>query len=111
MFESTPTETTGTVSPGTVAPGIETPSLVAQRAELAALIVSTLSLDTLPDEIDPQAPLFGDGLGLDSIDALEIALAVSRAYGFELRSDDQQNQRIFHSLDSLARHVAEYRTT
>ena len=102
---------TTTDEPGSEVPGTETPGLVAQRSELAALIVSTLSLDTAPDEIDPHAPLFGEGLGLDSIDALEIALAVSRAYGFELRSDDQQNQRIFHSLDSLARHVAAYRTT
>lgn len=99
--ESTLTETFGT----------ETPGLLAQRSELATLIVSTLSLDMPADQIDPHAPLFGEGLGLDSIDALEIALAVSRAYGFELRSDDQQNQRIFHSLDSLARHVAEHRTT
>ena len=86
-------------------------SLVAQRAILAALIVSTLSLDITPAEIDPDAPLFGEGLGLDSIDALEIALAVSRAYGFELRSDNAQNQQIFHSLDSLSRHVAAHRTT
>ena len=81
------------------------------RAEVAELIVRTLGLEMEPGDIDPDAPLFGEGLGLDSIDALEIALAVSRAYGFDLRSDDEQNQRIFHSLDSLAAHVAAHRTT
>lgn len=84
-------------------------TLVAQRDALAALIVATLSLEMVPGDIDPDAPLFGDGLGLDSIDALEIALAVSRAYGFELRSDNANNQQIFHSLDSLARYVAAHR--
>ena len=82
----------------------------AGRRELAELIVSTLSLEVAPGAIDPLAPLFGDGLGLDSIDALELALAISRAYGFELRSDDERNGRIFVSLDSLARHIAAYRT-
>ncbi len=85
-------------------------ALVTQRDALAALIVGTLSLDVAPGDIDPAAPLFGEGLGLDSIDALEIALAVSRAYGFELRSDNANNQQIFHSLDSLARHVIAHRT-
>ncbi len=80
------------------------------RRELAELIVSTLSLEVAPEAIDPLAPLFVDGLGLDSIDALELALAVSRAYGFELRSDDERNGRIFASLDSLARHIAAHRT-
>ena len=80
------------------------------HAELASLIVSTLSLEIAPADIDPEAPLFGEGLGLDSIDALEIALAVSRAYGFELRSDDERNGRIFASLSSLARHIAAHRT-
>ena len=78
--------------------------------ELARLIVSTLSLEVAPGDIDPDAPLFVDGLGLDSIDALELALAVSRTYGFELRSDDERNGRIFASLDSLARHIAAHRT-
>ena len=82
----------------------------AGHRELAGLIVSTLSLDVVPGDIDPAAPLFVDGLGLDSIDALEIALAVSRTYGFELRSDDERNGRIFASLDSLARHIAAHRT-
>lgn len=83
---------------------------VARRRELAELIVSTLSLEVAPEAIDPLAPLFVDGLGLDSIDALELALAISRTYGFELRSDDERNGRIFASLDSLARHIAAHRT-
>src|SRR5215217_5127255 len=73
---------------------------------LAKLIVSALQLETDPAAIDPEAPLFGNGLGLDSIDALEIALAVSKAHGIELRSDDQENHRIFASLRSLSAHIA-----
>ena len=72
-----------------------------QEAELARLIVSTLNLDVTPDSIDPQAPLFADGLGLDSIDVLELALAISQTYGVQLRSDDEHNETIFQSLRSL----------
>ena len=72
---------------------------------LATLIVSALQLEAAPEEIAPAAPLFGDGLGLDSIDALEMALAISKAYGIELRSDDEQNNRIFASLRSLSAHI------
>lgn len=79
--------------------------------ELATLIVSALNLeDVSADEIDPQEPLFGGSLGLDSIDALELALAISRHYGFELRSDDENNLQIFASLRDLAAHVASHRT-
>lgn len=78
--------------------------------ELAALMVRTLQLETQPDAIQPDAPLFGDGLGLDSIDALELSLAISREYGLELKSDDQRNGRIFASLRALAEHVAAHRT-
>ena len=77
---------------------------------LAELIVSSLQLETTADAIEPAAPLFGDGLGLDSIDALELALAISRAHGFELRSDDERNGRIFASLRSLSQHVEAHRT-
>ncbi len=83
----------------------------ALEAELAALLVEALNLEMAPADIDPTAPLFGDGLGLDSIDILEVALEVSRRYGFQLRSDDENNQRIFESLRSLAAHVAQHRTT
>ena len=78
--------------------------------ELAELIVSALNLEIAPDEIDPQAPLYKEGLGLDSIDILEVALVVSKRYGFKLREDDQDNVRIFRSLAALALHVAERRT-
>lgn len=80
-------------------------ALTAQELELAQLIVSTLNLEVTAGEIDPQAPLFGDGLGLDSIDILEIALAISKTYGVRLRSDDQDNARIFASLRSLHEHI------
>jgi acyl carrier protein len=78
--------------------------------EIAGLIVSALNLDVTRGEIDPDAPLYKEGLGLDSIDILEVALVVSKRYGFKLRDDDQDNIRIFRSLNSLASHVAERRT-
>jgi acyl carrier protein len=78
--------------------------------EVAALLVDALNLDTPAADIDPQAPLYGEGLGLDSIDILEVALVVSKRYGFQLRSDDEQNVRIFSSLASLADHIAAHRT-
>ncbi|MGG5888723.1 phosphopantetheine-binding protein [Falsiroseomonas sp. HC035] len=83
---------------------------LALEADLARLIVTALSLETAAEEIAPEAPLFGTGLGLDSIDALELALAVSKAYGVQLRSDDERNHRIFASLRSLAAHIAGHRT-
>lgn len=77
--------------------------------ELAQLFVDALNLETPADQIDVTAPLFGDGLGLDSIDILEVALEVSQRYGFQLRSDDADNERIFRSIRSLAAHVAQHR--
>lgn len=73
----------------------------AQEAELAQLIVSTLNLEVTADRIDPEAPLFGEGLGLDSIDILEVALVVSQQFGVKLRADDKDNAHIFSSLRSL----------
>ena len=74
------------------------------------MIVSTLNLENVkPEEIDPNAPLFGAGLGLDSIDALELALEISKRYGFQLRSDDEDNRRIFASLSNLAAHIEKNR--
>lgn len=73
--------------------------------EVAQLIVDALHLEDKPEDIRPDAPLFGEGLGLDSIDALELSLAISRTYGFELKSDDERNARVFASLRSLARHI------
>ena len=81
------------------------------QLELAALLVEALNLDISPDTIDPQAPLYGEGLGLDSIDILEVALVVSQRYGFQLRSDDEDNVRIFTSLASLSEHVAAHRVS
>jgi len=78
--------------------------------EVASMIVSTLNLDSVtPEQIDPAAPLFGSGLGLDSIDALELALEISKRYGFQLRSDDEDNRRIFASLANLAAHIEKNR--
>ena len=79
------------------------------QREVAGLLVEALNLDIAPDSIDPQAPLYGEGLGLDSIDILEVALVVSQRYGFQLRSDDEDNVRIFTSLASLADHIATHR--
>ena len=76
---------------------------------MAALLIEAVHLELNAADIDPIAPLFGDGLGLDSIDALEIALAISRRYGFELKSDDERNHQIFASLRSLAAHIAAHR--
>jgi acyl carrier protein len=80
------------------------------QREVAALLVEALNLDIAPQTIDPQAPLYGEGLGLDSIDILEVALVVSKRYGFQLRSDDEDNIRIFASLSSLVDHIAGHRT-
>lgn len=90
----------------------ETSPLTAQTllAEVADLIVSALNLDLDPGNIEPDAPLFGEGLGLDSIDVLEVALVVSKRYGFQLRSDNDDNVRIFSSLRTLAAHIASQRT-
>lgn len=88
-------------------------SLDAQTAPeraVAELVVSALQLEVPADSIDPDLPLFGEGLGLDSIDALELALAITCAYGFELRSDDEHNHKIFASLRSLTSHIEAHRT-
>lgn len=80
--------------------------------ELATLIVECLNLETVtPEQMDPDAPLFGGDLGLDSIDALEIALAVSKHYGFQLRSDNPDNRQIFTSLRNLSAHIEQHRAS
>jgi acyl carrier protein len=81
-------------------------SLTDFESEIAKFIVTALNLDVSPDKIAPMDPLYGDGLGLDSIDVLEVALAVSKRYGFQMRSDDANNAVIFSSLRSLAAHIA-----
>ena len=80
-----------------------------EELKLAELIVVTLNLEMKAAEIDPTAPLYAEGMGLDSIDILEIALAISKAYGVKLRSDDEHNRNIFTSLRSLNQHIQEHR--
>ena len=78
--------------------------------EVAEMIVSALNLEISPEDIQPEAPLFGDeGLGLDSIDILEVALVVSKRYGFQLKADNEDNFRIFSSLRNLSAHIASQR--
>ncbi|MDR2839515.1 MAG: phosphopantetheine-binding protein [Azonexus sp.] len=85
--------------------------LSAVELELAKAMVAALNLDLAAEEIDPEMALYGsEGLGLDSIDMLEMALVVSRNYGFQLRSDSADNVEIFRSLRSLSRYVEANRT-
>jgi acyl carrier protein len=86
-------------------------SAASLERELAGLLVEVLHLEMAAGDIQPEAPLYGEqGLGLDSIDILEIAVAISKKYGFKLRSDDPDNDRIFASLRALASHIAEKRS-
>ncbi len=78
--------------------------------EVAELLVATLNLETPAADIVPDEPLYGEGLGLDSIDILEVALVISRQYGLELRADHEDNGQIFGSLRSLCEHIAAQRT-
>ena len=78
--------------------------------EVAELVVSALNLELSVTDVQPDLPLYGDGLGLDSIDILEIALVVSKQYGLQLRADQEDNHAIFHSLRSLSNHIAAQRT-
>jgi len=96
--------------PAAMAPQVPPADQHALERELAALFVRALNLEMAAADIDPETPLFGDGLGLDSIDILEVALEVSQRYGFQLRSDDENNHQIFGNLRSLAAHVAQHRT-
>ena len=78
--------------------------------ELAAQIVKELNLEDVSlDEVSADTPLYGEGFGLDSIDILEIALLISKKYGFELRSDNPENEQIFATLGTLAAYVAAHR--
>ena len=83
---------------------------VGLQRDLAALLVQALNLDVAPQDIDPDAPLYGEGLGLDSIDILEVALLLSKQYGIQMRADSLENQRIFRSLRGLAEFIAAQRT-
>jgi acyl carrier protein len=81
----------------------------ALQLEIAELMVQALNLDIPAAEIELDAPLYGKGLGLDSIDILEVALVVSKRYGLQLKADSEDNHRIFSSLRSLAEYVATHR--
>ena len=95
------------VLPQPTAPAVDALEL---EREIARLIVAGLNLPIAPEQIDPEAPLYGKGLGLDSIDILEIALIVSKQYGIVLRADNQENERIFRSLRHFAQYVATQRS-
>jgi acyl carrier protein len=76
------------------------------ESELKRLIVEALVLeDIAPDEIESEAPLFVEGLGLDSIDALELAMALEERFGVKIEDDPDENRRIFASVRSLAEFV------
>ena len=96
--------------PDSALPQQTTPQLEALERELAQLIVKGLNLPLQPDQIDPEAALYGKGLGLDSIDILEIALLVSKTYGIQMRADNQENERVFRSLRCFAQYVARQRS-
>jgi acyl carrier protein len=85
-------------------------SSTALEREVADLIVQALNLDVAAAEITLDAPLYGEGLGLDSIDILEIALVVSKQYGIQLRADSEENEHIFRSLRHLVDYIAAHRT-
>lgn len=86
------------------------PEVSQHEFEVAELIVNSLNLeDVRAEEIQPNEPLFNEGLGLDSIDALELAMAISKKYGFQLRSDNPDNVNIFSSLRSLTKHIEKNR--
>lgn len=87
-----------------------TTTLSPAELELATIMVKTLNLEMAPADIDPDAPIYGEGMGLDSIDILEISLAVSKHYGFQLKSDDENNKVIYRSVRNLSAHVEANRT-
>ncbi len=79
-------------------------------SEVAELIVEALNLEVQADEVNFDDPLYGEGLGLDSIDMLEISLVISKRYGFQLRSDNENNEKIYASLRALSTYIASQRT-
>ena len=80
------------------------------QREVAELMIKSLNLEITEDQIAPDAPLYGEGLGLNSIDVLEVALEVSKRYGLQLQSDSKDNKHIFSSLRSLSDYIAAQRT-
>ena len=96
--------------PELTVPASSTPADAALLLEVAELVVSALNLEVAAVDVQADEPLYGDGLGLDSIDILEISLVVSKRYGLQLRADHDDNHAIFHSLRSLSDHIATHRT-
>ena len=92
-------------------PAAATADLSVIVRELATLITQAINLDVAPDQIDPDAPLYGEGLGLDSIDILEVALVVAKRYGLQIKAESEENHLIFASLRSLAQYVAAHATS
>jgi acyl carrier protein len=86
-------------------------AVTAEENELAQLMVTALNLEVTAEDIDPEAPLYGEGLGLDSIDILELSLAISKKYGVQIKADDADNSRIFSSLRALSQHIQRHRGT
>lgn len=78
--------------------------------EIAHLLVESLNLEIPPESIDPQAPLYREGLGLDSIDLLELSVVIGKRYGFQIKSDDPDITHVFSSLTALAETVTQRRT-
>ena len=78
--------------------------------EVTQLIIQALNLDVVAETINPDDPLYGDGLGLDSIDVLEVALLVSKKYGLQLRANNDDNHTIFSSLRSLTEYIIAHRS-
>ena len=85
-------------------------STVDLQREVAELMVECLNLEMTADQMAADTPLYGDGLGLDSIDVLEVALEVSKRYGLQLRADNADNQHLFSSLRNLCDYIATHRT-
>jgi acyl carrier protein len=79
--------------------------------EIKQMIIESLDLEDIElDDIEDDAPLFVDGLGLDSIDALEIGLALQKRYGIKLKADSEETRQYFASVNALAKLVESHRT-
>lgn len=83
---------------------------LALESEVAQMIVAELNLEIEAAAIDPEGALYGEGLGLDSIDILEIALVISKKYGVQIKADNADNFHIFSSLRSLSAYIRQHRT-
>jgi acyl carrier protein len=88
----------------------ETSALNPAELELAALMVKTLNLEIAAANVNPEEPIYGEGLGLDSIDILEVSMAISKHYGLQMKSDDQNNEVIYRSMRNLSAYIEANRT-